>query len=435
MKRKVIFGLLVLWVIIAVWLAVGPGGMSHTARENMDGRVQSMASQGGKDRQSQEDHKRKPTNMRGARLGPIVESPLFQGEKGNKTYKKLSTDHVVNELKNGVRTILYPGDEISRDIAMVELRFRKEDDSGEVQPVTVEHISVRRWDANHAKSVDELLEFGAGHPSVEGHAVRVRAARFGEGIRVLGFGRRYLLQCKVVDTDSGEPEFYDSIIKVPDNIPPGKMAVITVFPKYPARSFNTSSRARRKTISAKIKIPLPSTETQWLAAYTHPEDEHNTVTEINSDGTFALGKKPLGGMLRIVEEGREGFAWMCVRSVQQHQLTLPQEADRVIRREQLKQVRLAIPDSYVRDSFVGPWLKTKKDDTGPVVWKALRSDSKAFKEFKSTGIVEFQAPPGRYWVSVFYDPGEPDKRRWVTLGRVTIPRGKPQGPLQIRADK
>ena len=433
MKRELILGLLVLSGIVAVWLAVGPGGKCHTSRENIDGVVQpgpeegaeSACRGGGPDTTDE---------MQGARLASTVKSPLLNGQQGRRMYEKLVQGYMVSERENGVRTLLYPYEGISRDIAMIELRFRKRGTGGALYPVTIEQVGIRRRVGHNTETIHSQWELG-GHKGVEGHALRVGAAPPGKGTNVLGFGRRYLLQCKVVDSESGEAKFYDSIIKVPENIPPGKMAVITVFPKYPARTFQTSSKPDRKPILGKITLPLPPTKTQWLAVYTHPDHAHNTAAEIKGDGRFVLGKKALGGMLRIIEKGGEGCAWMCVRSVEQHQLTLPQQADRVIKREDLKQVGLIIPDLHIKESFVGPWLKAKKGDTGPIVWKAFRSDSNAFKEFKSTGIIEIQAPPGRYWVSVFYDPGEPDKRRWVTLGRVTIPRGKPQGPLQIRADK
>jgi hypothetical protein len=313
---------------------------------------------------------------------------------------------------------------------MVELRFMRQNDNGALQPVRVKRIRVQRRVDRQTKSVDELLELPG--VTVKGHAVRVRAAPFGENIRILAFGRRYLINCKTVDPDTGEDDFYASIIEIPESIPPGKMAVFRVILKYPPVKF---VKEENEPLKGRITVPRPSTDTKWMVTYSHADDSQRGLTEIGADGTFEFGNKELGGMLRVIEKGGAGVAWMCVRSVQKRQLSLPRDADMHVPPDRLKEVKLVIPDSRISEAFVGVWLKIKKDDTGPIAWKAFRSSSETFKKFKSSGIIPMQAPPGIYWVNAFYDPGEADKREWKTLGRIEVPEELSNPRIEIKTDQ
>jgi hypothetical protein len=371
--------------------------------------------------------------MLGAHLAGYVESPLLANEEGLKFYEAISDGQLVRERRNGACIHICGYKNMERNVPMVELRFKKEDKTGELRRVAVETVWFRRRIGKRTASVKNSCQF-KGAPDIDASVLRTIAGPPRIKDRYLIFGWRYQIQCKYMDPDTGEPTFYDSIIKIPDPIPLGKMAVIEVILKY--RPEETRAMFKEEPIRGRITVPIPPTEKKWLVAYTHADDSQNGWATIDQDGSFELGEKDLGGMLRIAENGGEGVAWMCVRSVQKRRLSLPRDADLHISRDNLKDVRLAIPPSRINDALVGLWLKAKEDDTGPIGWKAFHSPrSSAFKDVESSGTVRLEMPPGTYWVSVFYDPGEPDKRRWVTLGRVTIPRGKPQGPLQIKADK
>jgi hypothetical protein len=207
------------------------------------------------------------------------------------------------------------------------------------------------------------------------------------------------------------------------------MAVINVILKYTPEEL--SEMHKEPPIRGRITLSLPPSDTKWFVAYTHPDDTQTTIAEIGADRTFQIGEKDLGGMLRIAQKGGAGVAWMCVRSVQKRQLSLPRDADMHIPPDKLKEVKLMIPESRVSDAFVGVWLKIKKDDTGPIAWKAFRSSSETFKKFKSSGIIPMQAPPGSYWVNAFYDPGEAGKREWKTLGRIEVPKEPSEEVIEV----
>lgn len=237
--------------------------------------------------------------MVAAERGPLVESPLLGTEDGKQLYERLRKGHIVENRDDGICTILYPPQEekkpIQRDIAMVELRFMRQNDNGALQPVRVERIRVQRRVDGQTKSVDELLELPGG--TVKGHAVRVRAAPFGENIRILAFGRRYLINCKTVDPDTGEDDFYASIIEIPESIPPGKMAVFRVILKYPPVKF---VKEQNKPLKGRITDPLPRTDTKWMVTYSHGDNSQRGLTEIGADGTFEFGDSEVGGMLRVI---------------------------------------------------------------------------------------------------------------------------------------
>jgi len=363
--------------------------------------------------------------MIAARPGPVLESPLLN-EDAEEAKKVIQEDSWLMKKEDGVFTYLPLGnmEKPHTDIAMVEFRFLKKNQKGEMEKLFVEHISAYQRIGRKSKRVNTEWEFGSPVISVEAYALRVGAALPGTGFRFLGFGKRYHLKYKAIDAESGDPLFFDSIIKVPEHIPAGKMAVIEVLAKPElsggyAIPRNPPQPDTRIQISGKITTPLPPTETEWMVAYNHHDKNISGFTGIEEDGSFDLGKREPNGMLRLAERGRTGVPWIIIDSVDKSQLTLPEDADRIIPRDSLRDIEIVIPEEPDIETFSGIWVVDDKEGLGPIACQTApsRYEPEKLEQFYERATLRMKAPPGKYWVKAFYDPS----REWIDLGWITIP--------------
>ena len=373
--------------------------------------------------------------MIAARPGPVLESPLLN-EDAEEAMKEIERGATMRKREDGVYTCIFFGnmEDPHTDIAMVELRFLKENEKGGPEKLHVEHVNAYQRVGQYTRDIDDKGWKPASHAGyhVEACALRLPAVPPGTEYRVLGFGRRYHLKYKAIDSESGDPVFFDSIIKVPEQISPGKMAVIEVLAKpelsggfaIPRSPPEPDTRIR---ISGKITTPLPPTETEWMVAYNHP-DTNGRVAPIGDDGSFDLGKREPAGMLHIAERGPQGVAWIIVDSVDKDsRLMLPRDADHVIARESLRDIDIVIPEEPDIDNFSGIWLVDDKDGLAPIATQTRPSkyEAEKFKQFHETATLRMKAPPGKYWVKAYYDP----PREWKGLGWIRVPEKDGSGTL------
>ena len=378
--------------------------------------------------------------MFSARLDAVVDSPLRGSTRGEKALAYVDGGGAFEKTIDGVRVMLYPSDSFGPHMPMVALRFLKKDEAtGELRALTVEHCLFRRRNGNVTDRCTKEREMH-GHRTVEGHTMWLAAAAPGApAVRALRFGRRYHLEYKVVTKTKmhrgsaveDEYYFYESIVKVPDHIPPGKMAVIDVIAEHLDGTIEETPRPDLTYITGSITQPLPPTQTAWYAAYTHEEEEYSGFTRIEDNGMFNLGERKLGGMLRLAEKGGNGVSWMYVNEVRQDELTLPADADLVIPRDQIQTVKVAVPAAALKQKMVGLWVKRDRDDSGPLSWVACRRPVQ--EQLQKTQTVDVQLPPGagEYWVDAFYGFDAKGERNWVTLGRIAPGPTPNDTPLEI----
>ena len=371
------------------------------------------------------NEKQSEREMIAARPGPVLKSPLLR-EDADEAKKAIRENNWLTKREDGIYTYLpFSNMEDPRtDIAMVELRFYRENGDGELEKLYIEHISAYQRIGQKSEGVYSEWEFGRPVISVEAYALRVGAGPPGTGFRFLGFGRRYHLKYKAIDAESREPVFFDSIIKIPGHIPAGKMAVIEVLAKpelsggyaIPKRPPEPDTRI---PISGKITTSLPPTQTEWMVAYNHADKSVSDYTAIQEDGSFDLGKCEPGGMLRVAERGPQGVAWIIVDSVDKSQWKLPRDADRVIRRNSLRDFEIVMPDEPSIKNAALIWFVDDKEGLGPIAWQTApsRYDPEKLERFHKTRTRRMKAPPGKYWVKAYYDP----PREWVDLGWITVP--------------
>ena len=358
--------------------------------------------------------------MIAARPGPVLESPLLHADAED-AKKAIMEDVWLTKRENGVYTYLPFGnmENPRADIAMVEIRFMKENAEGKLEKLYIEHIQAYGRVGQDTTWVGDMgWETGAGY-HVEGWALRVPAAPPGTEYRCVGFGKRYHLIYKV-----GEEESYESIIKIPDYIPPGKMAVIEVLAKPELSGGFAIPRDPPKPdtrihVYGKITTALPATQTEWMVAYNHADKSVSDYTAIQEDGSFDLGKCEPGGMLRVAERGPQGVAWIIVDSVDESQWKLPRDADRVIRRNSLRDFEIVMPDEPSIKNAALIWFVDDKEGLGPIAWQTApsRYEPEKLERFHKTRTRRMKAPPGKYWVKAYYDP----PREWVDLGWITVP--------------
>lgn len=359
--------------------------------------------------------------MTASRLGPVLESPLLY-EDADIAKKAIQENDWFTKRENGVYTYL-PFSNMQdphTDIAMVELRFLQQNLKGEEKKLQVVHVNAYQRVGQYTTSIDDKgWEGGVAGYHVEACALRLPAGPPGEDYRFVGFGKRYHLTYMSVDKT-----FYESIIKIPEHIPDGKMAVIEVLAKPELSGGYVIPRTPPKPdtrilISGNITTSLPPTTTEWMVAYNHADEKAAGFTKIEDNGYFDLGRREPGGMLRVSERGRTGVAWIIIDSVDDGQLTLPEEADRVIPRNSLLDVEIAIPDEPDIQTFSGLWIVDDEAGLGPIAYQAAPSpyEPQKLERFYETGTLHMKAPPGKYWVKVYYDPpGE-----WLDQGWITVP--------------
>ncbi|MFP4029794.1 MAG: hypothetical protein ACLFWL_18600 [Candidatus Brocadiia bacterium] len=354
----------------------------------------------------------------------ITDSPLAQ-EKGDEYINEYYS--YVND--SDVRVIFGPG---PPDVRLIKMRFWKPASSGELKRV---RVSQARWGSWLNVPLEEgggnVKEWGGG--AVGAKAVRVPVYPQDKETDYMKLGRRYLVRMSV----SGD-KMYESVVRVPEDIPRGKMYVVDVIGKYPDYAFEGRTlrlmEEQRKYIEGKIKAEPPAAFTMMTVAYFNKKKRKKRTGSIDTDGTFKVRADDLGEMLRVTKkQQRAGVGWLYIRSVKKRNLSLPRDADLVMRPEDLVEFHLKIPSRQINEDLASIGLKVHRDDRVPMSWTNLTTDhkhpveslqepSKILKNLKETGKVQMTCVPGDWYVAVLYWPEGTgsDRRERKVIGKITI---------------
>ncbi|MFW6457223.1 MAG: hypothetical protein ACOC0A_02930 [Planctomycetota bacterium] len=354
----------------------------------------------------------------------VTDSPLAQ-EKGDEYIKEYYS--YVND--SDVRVIYGPG---PADVRLIKMRFWKPASSGELERV---RVSQARWGAWLNVPLEEgggnVKEWGGG--AVGAKAVRVPVYPQDKETDYMKLGRRYLVRTSV-----RPGEMYESVVRVPEDIPRGKMYVVDVIGKYPAWTFEHKARDKmeeqRKYIEGKIKTEPPAAFRMMKAEYFNKKKRKKRTGSIDKDGTFKVRADDLGEMLRVTKkQQRAGVGWLYIQSVKERNLSLPRDADLVMRPEDLIEFSLKIPAEQITEDLASIGLKVHRDDRVPMSWinlttgykhpaESLQEPSKILKNLKETGKIQMTCVPGDWYVALLYWPEGTgnDQRERKVIGKTTV---------------
>ncbi|MBS3764447.1 MAG: hypothetical protein KGZ25_14210, partial [Planctomycetes bacterium] len=292
----------------------------------------------------------------------ITESPLAKKEGS-----KYLSEYLAYVTESDVRVAIRPG--LYTDVPLIEMRFWKPGSSSELERVRVSHVRWGSW-------LNVPLEEGGGNVKdwggceVGAKAVRVPVCPEDKETDYMKLGHRHLVRMSV-----SRGEMYESVVRIPEDIPRGKMYVIDVIGKYPAWTFEHKARDKmqeqRKYIRGQIKGNPPVPLKEMRVEYFNIEKRKKRSTHIDADGTFKVRADDLGEMLRVTKPQHTGVGWLYIHSVKKRKLSLPHEADLVMRPEDLVEFHLQIPAQQVNDDLASIGLKVHRDDRVPMSWTNL----------------------------------------------------------------
>ncbi|MFW6457225.1 MAG: hypothetical protein ACOC0A_02940, partial [Planctomycetota bacterium] len=202
MKKKflVAIALSVMLTVCVVWILQSTGSRPPSDVSDAAGPV---------GMQGAEPSQKKVGGMTAAHFVGFAESPLMADEEGQQIYKELRKFHDLSERKDGVFYNMCEYKNMKRSMPMVELRFKKRNENGELRPATIKKISsfTRRIGRN-TYSMKSVCQF-RGRPYVRASVVRTIAGSPKIRDAYLIFGHRYQIRCQYIDPDNGQRMYYD----------------------------------------------------------------------------------------------------------------------------------------------------------------------------------------------------------------------------------
>jgi hypothetical protein len=351
------------------------------------------------------------------RVVGVMDSPLAQ-RKGDEYITKYHS--FVND--SDVRVRIPPG---KADRPLIEMRFWKPTPAGELRPLRIVDVGWGQW-------LSIPLDEGGGNVrewggvGVRATAVRVPVyppeAKTESHIPLI-FGKRYLIRLNYPKND----EMYESVVRIPDRIPRGKMYVVDVIAKYPAYAFEgrTLKLMRDKSEFIKGRIlsspPLPSHELRVEYFNVKKREKRSGVPY--PDGTFKVRGDDLGHTLRVTKPQSAGQGWLYIRSVEKRKLSLPRDADLVVRKKDLVQFTLRLDPNHLTRDLASVGLKVNEEDHVPMCWVNFDGGHKhLLKKLQDTGRLEMSFIPGRWYVALLNWPEGADlaQRQRKVIGKITV---------------
>ena len=353
----------------------------------------------------------------------IRKSPLFE-EKGS----QYIPEFLYYLTERGVRVSVRPG--LRADVPQAEMRFKKPAADGSLQPVKAVNVAWGPWlNVPMEEGGGDVADWGGTHVNAMGVRVPVMSSK--EPEPYLKFGQRYAVRFAV-----GRDKMYESVIRIPDEIPRGKMYVVDVIAKYPTYTFEVSgsSRKERDYVAGKVRRALPVPRGSLQVQYFNPKTREMRTAAIEANGTFRVRAHDMGGMLRIVEQMRVGVGWIYVRSVDKRELSLPRDADLVVEEEHLIRFDLKIDESNLRDDLRGIALRMHEDDPAPMAWIAFdRVHEHLLNNLFEHKSIQFRFVPGQWYVEALYWPRRTrfDQRERKVIGTVTVQESDAGKTLEV----
>ncbi len=340
------------------------------------------------------------------------------------------------ESPDGVKTYLPP--KVPEDVPMIELRFHVKDNERSMKPLKVRRVSFGPWESGEIAPSD--VEELTGAFSVQDYSLRVGVMEVtgDEGVdsATFRFGRTYHIGYRINEQRQGDNSWYENIFQIPDQIPPGKVAVINLVAKHSWSSLQNKIEELRGegkeyikgTINMDIPMPFDSLQARYF-----PKERRPRRVRVGKDGNFKIEVQelPLGGMLIVMDADPEnegkGTGMLYIESVEKRDVLLPENADTVVHPEKQITFQLNIPAEKITDDLMSVALKVNKKDKLPMGWVNFDRYKRHFlnqycqwsENLNKTGKVELDFVSGSYYVELLYWPKGKSRKREV-IGTVII---------------
>ncbi|MFP4029863.1 MAG: hypothetical protein ACLFWL_18960 [Candidatus Brocadiia bacterium] len=333
------------------------------------------------------------------------------------------------------KTYIQGTPKMSLDTPKVEIRFRKEDEQGELVPFPIVRVrSFPIWDgAPHTPRKGEAIDLdcrGPGTPYDFAYAARFLLSdslnKFPYDVYL--FGQKYFMvfyhrgsEGVRIPEDSGT-----AVIEMPEEVPQGKVAVFTVDVTKKNRNWRWPSyytQTRRKTVN--VLMPKSVSRRPVSGSLYDPGSGRRVPIHMTGDGSGRAGVQKLGGELVIGVGGeKDGHLLYYKRRVRSQKVRLPEDADVAVNPEDIVTFYVRVPPKKVPYDSMGLGLLMHADSklqVGGMEFANIEGWHRGKK--KPPARLPMNAPPGEYFV--FY--GTEQK----VIGKITINKSDAGKTLEV----
>ncbi|MBS3764510.1 MAG: hypothetical protein KGZ25_14525 [Planctomycetes bacterium] len=358
----------------------------------------------------------------------IADTTLRWIEQGKCPY------HSIYDRK--AKTYIQGGRGIRLDTPKVEIRFRKEDEQGELVPFPIVRVrSFPIWDgAPHTPRKGEAIDLdcrGPGTPYDFAYAARFLLSdslnKFPYDVYL--FGQKYFMvfyhrgsEGVRIPEDSGT-----AVIEMPEEVPQGKVAVFTVDVTKKNRNWRWPSyytQTRRKTVN--VLMPKSVSRRPVSGSLYDPGSGRRVPIHMTGDGSGRAGVQKLGGELVIGVGGeKDGHLLYYKRRVRSQKVRLPEDADVAVNPEDIVTFYVRVPPEKVPYDSMGLGLLMHADSklqVGGMEFANIEGWHRGKK--KPPARLPMNAPPGEYFV--FY--GTEQK----VIGKITVKKSDAGKTLEVQ---
>ncbi len=318
------------------------------------------------------------------------------------------------------------------NLPWLELRFRKPGPSGEERPYLLQGINFKPWEEGEGfvrrRTQQELtpgILMGVNYDdSLNGSkAVRMQITDDLEMDQFQGLymGYDYYVRFLAFNEDSQYEQVGSCLLRVPENVPPGKVAVMEV---DVTQQFDPHPPDERKSLIFRMKEDLPGDAEVFLS---DPGRRRRTI-RVGSDGTGKAKVHSLGGEL-IVVVPRTPIKHRAVpaepemlyykQTVTSNEVVFPDDADIVRDSEKYVNFSLEVPYEHMDDAtshrYILLVLFVQKESQFPLTGRLATVPEVDRKPER----IQMSFLPGEYYVGYITDKVEYDDMEKI-IGRIKI---------------
>lgn len=356
--------------------------------------------------------------------GTIAHERALAGlEKGEVYYHNLYDRKTKTYIQGGIG--------IPLDTPKVELRFRKPGKDGKLVPVRIGYMRCYRIANGRTYSVRKGeqpgLDCGLSRDFDYAHNARFLLAEDLDSLpyAVYLFGHKYYME--FYSYRNRTDPLGTAVIQIPEEVPPGKMAVVTVDVTKKAQGWGDPSmynRPEKKTVI--FRLPEGMDPGRIAGALYDPGRRGERPIKFDNAGTAEVEVYELGGEMFIGRGGeKDGHVLYYKRNVESTDIQLPDDADLAVAPANVISFRVEVPQEKVPYDELGLGLLVHRDSKFPVAGMQFASvDGWDRSSKKPPKTVPMNAPPGQYYVAYGRDP--------EVIGKITIKESDAGKTLEVQ---
>ncbi|MBS3764258.1 MAG: hypothetical protein KGZ25_13255 [Planctomycetes bacterium] len=444
MSKKYFIGALVAFVLLGAYFLLWNKGDVQTRKPTETGTSDSKLNT----KQGRTKTKFELKNAASVTLENRTPEQLHRRYIGLGPPKKGISNAAMKALRNGEcayhslydresKTYIQGGMGIRLDTPKVEIRFREEDEQGELVPFPIVRVlSFPIWDgATHLPREGEALDLDCRGPGTRYDFVHAARFLLSDNLNKLPynvylFGQKYFMVFYHRGSEGvGIPEDSGSaVIQMPEEVPQGKVAVFTVDVTKKDKNWRRPSyytQIREKTV--KISMPKSIFKRPVSGALYDPGSGRPAPIHMRGDGSGGAGVEKLGGELVIGVGGeKDGHLLYYKRHVRNEKIRLPEDADIAVSAEDVITFYLKVPQEKVPYDSIGLGLLMHEDSklqVGGMEFANVEGWDRSKK--KPPVRLPMNAPPGEYFV--FYGTEQ------ETIGKITVKKSDAGKTLEVQS--